>query len=146
MATTLARSVSRTRPSASGAAVRGRSPVSRQAPRGQVILAQRREAPPAPARKRAPRPQPAPVPPSAALPPTPTSRRTSPGFALEKMFTVLGLTVGALMAILFGIDLATALPFHRASLVCDVGFLVSGALLVYLSLDVLRDQQRIGLW
>jgi len=62
------------------------------------------------------------------------------------MFTVLGLTVGALMAILFGLDLATALPFHRASLVCDVGFLVSGALLVYLSLDVLRDQRRIGLW
>lgn len=59
---------------------------------------------------------------------------------------MFGLTVGALIAILFGLDLATSLPFHRASLVCDVGFLVNGVLLVYLSLDVLLDQRRIGLW
>jgi hypothetical protein len=65
---------------------------------------------------------------------------------VEKVFTVLGLTAGALMAILFGLDLATALPFHRASPICDVGFLFSGTLLIYLSLDVLRDQRRIGLW
>lgn len=146
MATTLAPSASRNRPSASGNAVRGKPPFSRQAPPGQVPLAQRRETPPAPAQRPAPRPQPAPVPPSSVLPPTPASRRTSPGYVLERTFTVLGITVGALLAILFGIDLATALPFYRASLVCDVGFLVSGTLLVYLSLDVLRDQRRIGLW
>ncbi len=146
MESTLARLASRNRPSASGAAVRERSPASRQAPPGQVKLAQRRGAPPAPAGKPALRPQPTPVPLSAALPPTPASSRASPGFVLEKMFTVLGLTVGSLMVLLFGLDLVTALPFQRASLVADVGFLVSGALLVYLSIDVLRDQRRRGLW
>jgi hypothetical protein len=62
------------------------------------------------------------------------------------MFAVLGLAVGSLMALLFGLDLATAFPCQRASLVADVGFLVSGSLLTYLSLDVLRDQRRLGLW
>jgi hypothetical protein len=50
------------------------------------------------------------------------------------------------MAVLFGLDLATAFPFQRASVVADVGSLISGALLVYLSIDVLRDQRRIGQW
>jgi hypothetical protein len=54
--------------------------------------------------------------------------------------------VGTLLVLLFGVDLAVALTFQRASLVGDVAFLVSGALLLYLSIDVLRDQRQIGLW
>lgn len=76
----------------------------------------------------------------------PSNRTAYHGFALEKAFTVFGFVVGGLVAILFGIDLAIGIPFQRPTLVCDVGFLVSGALLVFLSNDVLGDQRRIGLW
>lgn len=73
-------------------------------------------------------------------------RTAHSGFTLEKAFTIFGFVVGGLVALLFGIDLALGIPFQRPTLVCDLGFLVSGALLVYLSSDVLRDQRRIGLW
>jgi len=71
--------------------------------------------------------------------------RMPPVFTWERAFPVIGLTVGGLIAILFAIDLALALPFRRPSLMCDVGFLASGVLLIYLSFDVLRDQWRFGL-
>jgi hypothetical protein len=68
------------------------------------------------------------------------------GFTIEKAFTVLGFAVGALLVLLFGVDLVIGVPFDRASLTFDIASVSSGAILLYLSLDVLRDQRRLGLW
>jgi hypothetical protein len=84
--------------------------------------------------------------PSASPPAIQPPTHRGPSFTIEKAFTLLGVTVAALLIMLFSVDLVIAFPFQRASLACDVGFLVSGTLLFYLSIDVLSDQRRIGLW
>src|SRR6185295_2639140 len=64
-----------------------------------------------------------------------------PSFVVQKSFTLFGLAFGALLTLLFGCDLAVALPLYRASLLFDFASVVCGVMLLYLSWDVLRDQR-----
>lgn len=59
-------------------------------------------------------------------------------FSLPMLFILFGYVVGAGLVIICGLDLLFAIPFSRVNLVFDIGFFVSGALLIYLSWDA-RD-------
>jgi hypothetical protein len=50
------------------------------------------------------------------------------------------MAVAALLLLLFGADLAVRLPFGRPSLLVDVLFLLSAAMLGYMSWSTYREQ------
>jgi hypothetical protein len=77
--------------------------------------------------------------------PTIPPRQNSP-FLLEKAFTLLGFAVAFFLVVIFGLDLATAWPLDRASVLFDTTSVLCGTILAYLSYDVLCDQLRRGLW
>jgi hypothetical protein len=52
---------------------------------------------------------------------------------VERGLTILAFAIAILLVLLFGFDLATGWPFHRHSLLMDVGYLACGTLLTYLS-------------
>jgi len=52
---------------------------------------------------------------------------------VPKLLALVGLIVSGLVVVLFIADLAAGFPFQRASIAADVGFLVSGLLVAYLS-------------
>ena len=52
---------------------------------------------------------------------------------MSKVLALLGMIIAGLVAILFAADLAAGVPFGRASVVADVGFIVSSLLLGYAS-------------
>jgi hypothetical protein len=59
---------------------------------------------------------------------------------MPKALCMSGLVVSGLVIILFAADLAARIPFGRASVVMDVAFLVSAALLGLISWFTLREQ------
>ena len=59
---------------------------------------------------------------------------------MPKALCMSGLVVSGLVIILFGVDLAARIPFGRASVVMDVSFLISAALLGLISWFTLREQ------
>ncbi|MFM9059235.1 MAG: hypothetical protein ACKOSQ_08945 [Planctomycetaceae bacterium] len=52
---------------------------------------------------------------------------------MQKLLAFTGLVVAGLVTILFIADLAAGFPFQRASVATDVGFVVSGLIVAYLS-------------
>ncbi len=60
-------------------------------------------------------------------------------FSLEKAFVIFGFSVALIMVLLFGLDLATGLPFWRASTLWDATAVICGLVLGYLSWDTWRD-------
>jgi hypothetical protein len=62
-------------------------------------------------------------------------------FTLPMLFVLSGYLVGAALVIICTLDLLLAVPFSRASLLFDIGFLFSGAALIYLSWNA-RDGCR----
>lgn len=60
---------------------------------------------------------------------------------LPRFFLLCGYMVGAILVLMCALDLSLAVPFSRASMVFDVGFLISGTILLYLSWDA-RDGCR----
>jgi hypothetical protein len=52
---------------------------------------------------------------------------------VPKPLALVGLIVSGLVAVLFAADLAAGFPFQRVSIAADVGFLVAGLILAYLS-------------
>ncbi len=52
---------------------------------------------------------------------------------MPKPLALVGLIVSGLVAVLFAADLAAGFPFQRVSIAADVGFLVAGLILAYLS-------------
>lgn len=52
---------------------------------------------------------------------------------MTKPLALVGLIVSGLVAVLFAADLAAGFPFQRVSIAADVGFLVAGLILAYLS-------------
>jgi hypothetical protein len=65
------------------------------------------------------------------------SRRVQ--FDVRMAFTLLGFAVAAVLAILFGLDLAMAVPFGRVSLLMDVSYVFCGIILGWLSWSCFRD-------
>jgi len=60
-------------------------------------------------------------------------------FSVEKALTITGFVIAGVLILLFGLDLAIQWPFHRYSLLMDVGFCICSALLMYLSWHTYRE-------
>lgn len=58
---------------------------------------------------------------------------------MARALTVSGLVVAALVFLLFGLDLALAIPFGRRNVMVDVGFVVCAGLLAYMSWSTWRE-------
>lgn len=56
---------------------------------------------------------------------------------MSKMLSLAGMIVAGLTSIVFLADLAAGFPFQRVSVALDVGFLVAGAIVAYLSWSLL---------
>ncbi len=67
---------------------------------------------------------------------TSTSKSAS---LMPKALTISAMVIAALLFLLFGLDLAIGIPFGQASIVMDVGVLLSSALLGYMSWSVYRE-------
>jgi hypothetical protein len=63
--------------------------------------------------------------------------------SLPVLFILSGYVVGAALLVLCSLDLLLGVPFSRVNLVFDVGFLFSGAALLYLSWNA-REGCRYG--
>jgi hypothetical protein len=58
---------------------------------------------------------------------------------MPKALTISGMVIAVLILLLFTLDLAAKMPFQRANLMMDIVFLVSGAILGYLSWTSFRE-------
>lgn len=61
--------------------------------------------------------------------------------SLPVLFLLSGYVVGAALVLIFGLDVLVGVPFSRVTLLPDIGFLFSGATLLYLSWNA-RDGCR----
>ncbi len=59
---------------------------------------------------------------------------------MPKALCITGMVVAILVLILFLIDLAVGVPFKRASTTLDVVFMISAAILAYMSWTTLKEQ------
>jgi hypothetical protein len=60
---------------------------------------------------------------------------------MSKAMTIAGMVVAALLVLMFGVDFFADLPFGAPSKVMNIGFLVAGSLLGYLSYSTFREQK-----
>ena len=58
---------------------------------------------------------------------------------MAKAMSIAGLIVGGLIALVFTLDLALTVPFGRVMPLMDIGFMVCGGVLAYLSWNAMRD-------
>ena len=54
----------------------------------------------------------------------------------------VGMIMSGLVAILFLADLAAGFPFSRVSILTDIGFIVSSAILAYMSWTIMEKPRR----
>ena len=61
---------------------------------------------------------------------------------MPKALTIIGMLVAALLLLIFALDLALGLPFggSSASSTMDIGMIICGAILFYLSWSTYREQ------
>lgn len=59
---------------------------------------------------------------------------------MPKALCISGMVISVLMLILFGLDMAMGIPFHGASPMMDITFIVCAGLLGYLSWSTFREQ------
>jgi hypothetical protein len=61
---------------------------------------------------------------------------------MPKALTIIGMLVAALLLLIFALDLALGIPFggSSASSTMDIGMLICGAVLFYLSWSTFREQ------
>jgi hypothetical protein len=60
---------------------------------------------------------------------------------MAKAMSIGGMIVAGLIALFFTADLAVGFPFGRVNTMTDIGFLVSGLILAYLSWNAFRDSK-----
>ena len=58
--------------------------------------------------------------------------------SVSKALAISGLVVSLLLLLIFGLDLAIAIPFGRSVMVMDIGFVISALLLAYMSWSTFR--------
>ena len=58
---------------------------------------------------------------------------------MPKAMTIAGMVVAALLILLFGADLAIGIPFGGAQMTMNIGALVGGGILFYLSFSTFRE-------
>lgn len=68
------------------------------------------------------------------------SPRGSP--RVSKVLSFSGLFVSGLIVILFLADLAAAFPFQRESVAADVGFILGGLIVAYLSWSIMERKRK----
>lgn len=61
---------------------------------------------------------------------------------MSKALPLVGMIVSGLIVVLFLADLAAGFPFQRKSIAADIGFVVSGGILAYLSWSILDRSSR----
>ena len=60
---------------------------------------------------------------------------------MPKALCILGAVTAGLVLLIFGLDLAIGVPpFYKSSQLLDMGFIVCGAILGYLSWSTFREQ------
>lgn len=57
---------------------------------------------------------------------------------MSKFLGFAGMVIAGLIAILFVADLAAGIPFERASIAVDVGFIVASLIVAYLSWSIVE--------
>lgn len=57
---------------------------------------------------------------------------------MSKVVSLVGLIIAALVVVLFVADLIAGFPFQRVSLPADVGFIISGLIVAYLSWSIME--------
>ncbi|MEY3206040.1 MAG: hypothetical protein RLZZ21_2371 [Planctomycetota bacterium] len=62
---------------------------------------------------------------------------------MAKLLGFGGMVIAGLIAILFVADLAVGIPFERASLAVDIGFIVASLIVAYLSWSIV-ERPRAG--
>jgi hypothetical protein len=60
---------------------------------------------------------------------------------MGKAMSIAGMVTGGLVALIFTLDLALKLPFGRKVPMMDIGYLVCGITLAYLSWSALRESR-----
>lgn len=58
---------------------------------------------------------------------------------MAKALSIAGMVVAGFLLVVFAADLALGIPFGRQQTMTDVGFVVSAAILGYLSWSAFRD-------
>ncbi|MGE0606249.1 MAG: hypothetical protein AB7O62_03910 [Pirellulales bacterium] len=59
---------------------------------------------------------------------------------MPKVLTIIGMAVAAILLLVFTLDLALAIPFKRASMPMDIGFIICSLALAYLGWATYREQ------
>jgi hypothetical protein len=59
---------------------------------------------------------------------------------MPKVLTIIAMVIAGLIFLVFTLDAAIGIPFNKASLVMDIGFIVCAAALGYLSWTTYREQ------
>lgn len=60
---------------------------------------------------------------------------------MARAMSIAGMVVAGLLVLVFGLDLALKIPFSQAQPMMDLGFVVSGAILGYMSWNALVDNK-----
>ena len=58
---------------------------------------------------------------------------------MPKALAILGMVVSIFTFLVFALDLGMGIPFDGASTVMDIGFIICGAVLAYLSWSTYRE-------
>ncbi len=61
---------------------------------------------------------------------------------MSKVMPFIGMAVSGLVVILFVADLAAGFPFQRVTILGDIGFILTGAILAYMSWTILDRSRR----
>jgi hypothetical protein len=59
---------------------------------------------------------------------------------MPKILCIVGMVVAGLLLLMFGLDLASGIPFSKHSPLMDIGFVVAAGILGYLSWATYREQ------
>lgn len=58
---------------------------------------------------------------------------------MPKALSIIGLTISALLLLIFGLDMALGIPFQTASPGMDIVFIICSLILGYLSWSAMRE-------
>ncbi|MFM7290947.1 MAG: hypothetical protein ACKO6B_06925 [Planctomycetia bacterium] len=61
---------------------------------------------------------------------------------MSKAMPFIGMAVSGLVVILFLADLAAGFPFQRVTILGDIGFILAGAILAYMSWSIMERPRR----
>jgi len=60
---------------------------------------------------------------------------------MSKAMTIVGMVVAGLLVVLFGVDLFAGFPFGTEGKTMNIGALLAGAILGYISFTTFREQK-----